>query len=191
MPGFIALADHTSQQDKARALTTLMCELAPTVAPALVIDLESRSVIAARVIAKVLGHAGAGFETPLARLVDHHDQQVSREALRSLAHIGTAAAAAPIARQIRKSGNDKHAAAEDALWHFPPHQTMALLKDLVGSRDFVMNHPQTAARLIERAGQGRLQGLEDILKPLESLRYRFWKPSLVHVARKAKEYRAR
>lgn len=190
VPGFIALAEHSAHQTKARALTTLMCDLAPTVAPTLVIDLDSRSVAAARVIAKVLGHAGVGFETPLARLADHQDQQVSREALRSLARIGTAAAAAPIARQIRK-GSDKHAAAEDALWHFPPHQTMALLRDLVGSRDFVLNHPNTAARLIERAGQSKLEGLEDVLKPFESFRYRFWKPSLVQLARKIKEYRAR
>jgi hypothetical protein len=190
VPGFIAVADHAAHQSKARALTTLMCDLAPTVAPSLVADLETRGVAAARIIAKVLGHAGNGYETPLARLVDHPDQQVSREALRSLARIGTAAAAAPVARQIRK-GSDSHAAAEDALWSFPPHQTVALLRDLLGSRDFVLHHPLTAARLIDRAGQGRVQGLEAALKPYESFRYRFWKPSLVQLARKAKEYRAR
>jgi hypothetical protein len=191
VPGFIALADHSVHQGKARALTTLMCDLAPTVAPTLVIDLDSRTVPAARVIAKVLGHAGVGFETPLARLAEHPDQQVSREALRSLARIGTAAAAAPVARQIRKAGDGTHASAEDALWHFPPNQTMALLRDLVGSRDFVLKHPHTAARLIERAGQAKLQGLEDALRPYEAFRYRFWKPSLVQLARKVKEYRSR
>ena len=190
VPGFIAVADHAAHQGKARALTTLMCDLAPTVAPSLVADLDTRSVAAARVIAKVLGHAGTGYETPLARLVDHPDQQVSREALRSLARVGTAAAAAPIARQIRKGG-DTHTAAEDALWSFPPHQTLALLRDLLGSRDFVLHHPLTATRLIERAGQGRVQGLDELLTPFESLRYRFWKPSLVQLARKAREYRAR
>jgi hypothetical protein len=191
VPGFIALADHTAHQGKARALTTLMCDLAPTVAPALVVDLESRSVAAARVIAKVLGHAGVGYETPLARLVDHQDEQVAREALRSLARIGTAAAAAPVARQIRKVHDGKHAAAEDAMWHFPPNQTMALLRDLLGSRDFVVRHPHTAVRFIERASQAKLQGLEDVLKPYEAFRLRFWKPSLVQLARKVKEYRSR
>jgi hypothetical protein len=191
VPGFIALADHTAHQGKARALTTLMCDLAPTVAPALVLDLDARSVAAARVIAKVLGYAGVGYETPLARLVDHQDPQVAREALRSLARIGTAAAAAPVARQIRKVHDDKHAAAEDALWHFPPNQTMALLRDLLGSRDFVLHHPHTAMRLIDRVGQGKLQGLEDVLKPYEAFRLRFWKPSLVQLARKVKEYRSR
>jgi len=191
VPGFMALADHTAHQGKARALTTLMCDLAPTVAPALVIDLDSRSVAAARVIAKVLGHAGVGYETPLARLVEHQDPQVAREALRSLARIGSAAAAAPVARQIRKVDDDKHAAAEDAMWHFPPNQTMALLRDLLGSRDFVQRHPHTAMRLIDRAIQGKLQGLDDVLKPYEAFRVRFWKPSLVQLARKVKEYRSR
>jgi hypothetical protein len=191
VPGFIALTDQAAHQGKARALTTLMCDLAPTVAPALVVDLETRSVAAARVIAKVLGHAGAGYETPLAKLVDHQDQQVAREALRSLARIGTAAAAAPIVRQLRKPGHDTHAAAEDALWHFPPNQTLALLKDLLGSRDFVVHHPHTAVRLIERAGQGKVQGLDEVLKPYEKFRYRFWQPGLRQLARKVKEYRSR
>ena len=191
VPGFIAVADHAAHQGKARALTTLMCDLAPTVAPALVVDIESRSVAAARVIAKVLGHAGVGYETALARLVDHQDPQVAREALRSLARIGTAAAAAPVVRQIRKVDDRTHASAEEALWYFPTNQTMALLRDLLGSRDFVIRHPHTAVRLIERAGQGKLQGLDDVLKPYEAFKLRFWKPSLVQLARKVKEYRSR
>jgi hypothetical protein len=46
-------------------------------------------------------------------------------------------------------------------------------------------------RLIERAGQARIQGLGDALKSLESLRFRFWKPSLVMVAKKARELRGK
>ena len=52
-----------------------------------------------------------------------------------------------------------------------------------------MKQPQLAARLIERAGQHKIQGLADVLSPLESLRFRFWKPSLVQVALKAREFR--
>ena len=48
-----------------------------------------------------------------------------------------------------------------------------------------------AGRLIDRAGQSLVQGLDEVLKPFESFRYRFWKPSLVQLARKAKDYRAR
>jgi hypothetical protein len=65
------------------------------------------------------------------------------------------------------------------------------LRELLRSREFVFKHPQLAARLIERAGQTKVQGLADVLKSLEPLRFRIWKPSLVHVAMKAREARAK
>jgi hypothetical protein len=111
--------------------------------------------------------------------------------MRALARIGTATAAAIVARQIRDGQADRHTAAEDALWHFPPAQTATQVRELLRSREFVFSHPQTAARLIDRAGQSRVQGLDDTLTKLEGLRFRFWKPSLVQVALKARELRAR
>jgi hypothetical protein len=65
------------------------------------------------------------------------------------------------------------------------------LRELLRSREFVYKHPQLTARLIERAGHAKIQGLADVLKALEPLRFRFWKPSLVHVALKAREVRAK
>ncbi len=191
VPGFVALVDRAAHQVKARAFTPLMCELAPTVADGFLVELESCGVAAARVIVKILGYAGAGHEAAVARLAQHSDAQVAREALRSLARMGTASAAAHVARQIRDGGPDRRAAAEDALWHFPPAQTTTQLRELLRSREFVMKQPQLAARLIERAGQAKIQGLADVLAPLESLRFRFWKPSLVQVARKAREVRGK
>ena len=191
VPGFVALIDRTAHQVKARAFTPLMCELAPVVAEALLAELESCGVTAARVIVRVLGYAGAGHETAVARLAQHNDVQVAREALRSLARMGTSSAAAHVARQIRDGSADRRAAAEDALWHFPPAQTTTQLRELLRSREFVMKQPQLAARLIERAGQNEIHGLADVLTPLESLRFRFWKPSLVQVAVKARELRGK
>jgi hypothetical protein len=191
VPGFVALIDRAAHQAKARAFTPLMCELAPAVAEALLAELDSCGIAAARVIAKVLGHAGHGHETAVARLAQHSDAQVSREALRGLARIGTATAAVHVARQLRDGSEDRRAAAEDALWHFPPAPAAAQLRELLRSREFVFKHPQLAARLIERAGQAKIQGLAEVLKSLESLRFRFWKPSLVQVARKAREVRAK
>jgi hypothetical protein len=189
--GFVALIDRAAHQAKARAFTPLMCELAPTVAEALLAELDSCGVAASRVIAKVLGYAGAGHEAAVARLAQHSDAQVAREATRSLARIGTPTAAVHVARQLRDGTDDRRAAAEDALWHFPPAPMATQLRELLRSREFVCKHPQLAARLIERAGQAKIQGLADVLKALEPLRFRFWKPSLVHVARKAREHRAR
>jgi hypothetical protein len=191
VPGFVALIDRAAHQVKARAFTPLMCELAPVVAEALLAELDSCGVTAARVIVKVLGYAGPGHEAAVARLAQHTDIQVAREALRSLARMGTASAAAHVARQIRDGSADLRAAAEDALWHFPPAPTVTQLRELLRSREFVFKYPQLAARLIERAGQHKIQGLADVLTPLESLRFRFWKPSLVQVALKARELRGK
>jgi hypothetical protein len=191
VPGFVALIDRAAHQAKARAFTPLMCELAPIVAEALLAELDSCGVAAARVIVKVLGHAGSGRETAVARLVQHSDAQVAREALRALARIGTSSAAAHVAKQLREGTADRSAAAEEALWHFPPAPMATQLRELLRSREFVFKHPPLAARLIERAGQAKIQGLADVLKALEPLRFRFWKPSLVQVALKAREVRAK
>jgi HEAT repeat protein len=191
VPGFVALIDRAAHQVKARAFTPLMCELAPTVAEALLAELDSCGVAAARVIVKVLGYAGSGHEVDVARLVRHTDAQVAREALRALARLGTSTAAIHVARQLREGSEDRRAAAEEALWHFPPAPMATQLRELLRSREFVFKHPQLATRLIERAGQAKIQGLADVLKSLESLRFRFWKPSLVQVALKAREVRAK
>jgi hypothetical protein len=165
--------------------------MAPTVAEALLAELDSCGLAAARVIVKVVGHAGAGHETAVARLVQHTDTQVAREALRALARIGTATAAVHVGRQLREGSEDRRSAAEDALWHFPQAPLAAQLRELLRSREFIFKHPQMAARLIERAGQMKVPGLADVLRALESLRFRFWKPSLVQVAVKAREVRAK
>jgi hypothetical protein len=169
----------------------VICEMAPTIAPALVAELDSCGPTAARVIVKILGHAGAGHEAAVGRLAEHNDMQVAREAMRALARIGTPAAGVLVARQIRERRDDRHTAAEDALWHFPPAQTATQVRELLRSREFVLSHPHTAARLIDRAAQSQVQGLDDALTKLEGLRFRFWKPSLVQVALKARERRAR
>jgi hypothetical protein len=191
VPGLIQLLNRSAHEAKARALVPLICELAPTLAPALIAELDSCGPAATRVVVKVLGYAGAGHEVAVGRLAEHQDGQVAREAMRALARIGTSTAAAMVARQIREGHADRHTAAEDALWHFPPAQTATQVRELLRSREFVFSHPQTAARLIDRAGQSRVQGLDEALTKLESLRFRFWKPSLVQVALKARELRAR
>jgi hypothetical protein len=191
IPGFVALMNRSSNEPKARTFVPLLCDRAPLLAPALAAEIDGCGPAAARAIVKILGHAGAGQEVAVSRLVDHHDAQVAREALRALARIGTPTAATLVVRQIREGRADRYAAAEDALWHFPPALAATQVRELLRSREFVLAHPQTAARLIDRAAQLRLQGLDEALTQLEGLRFRFWKPSLVQVAMKAREMRAR
>ena len=101
-----------------------------------------------RVVVKVLGYGGAGHEAAVARLVGHDDERVAREALRALARIGTDAAAGLIADQIREGSAERRAAAEEALWHFPPAQATAQARVLLRSRDFVRRHPIATKRAV-------------------------------------------
>jgi hypothetical protein len=191
VPGFVALLDDPVHESRARVLTPLLCEHAVAFAPAFEAALRSCSLTATRVAAKVLGYGGVGHEAAVAKLVGHEDDQVAREALRALARIGTNAAAVLVSRQIREGSIGRRAAAEEALWHFPPGQTAVQVRQFLGSRDFVVQHPQMASRLLDRAAQARTEGLEDVLARLEPLRFRFWKPHLVRVALKARELRVR
>ena len=79
-----------------------MCEMAPAIAAALAAEIASCGATAARIIVKILGYAGAGHEAVVGRLAEHRDGQVAREAMRALARIGTATAAALVARQVRE-----------------------------------------------------------------------------------------
>ncbi len=192
VPGFVALIDRAAHQVKARAFTPLMCELAPVVAEALLVELESCGVAAARVIVKSArtrgqrtrgGGRGSGAAQRRAGR--------ARSAARAGPHGHTESPRSTWRGSCAKARDDRRAAAEDALWHFPPAPMATQLRELLRSREFVFKHPQLATRLIERAGQAKIQGLADVLQSLEPLRFRFWKPSLVQVARKAREVRAK
>jgi hypothetical protein len=187
----VAVLDDAAHHRKARLLASLMCEHAALLAPALEAELGRCSVVTSRVVVKILGYGGAGHEAAVARLVGHDDEQVAREALRALARIGTDAAAALVARQIRDGSAKRRAPAEEALWHFPPAQATAQAGVLLRSRDFVRQHPQTVTRLLDRVVQSESRDLDDILAELEPLRFRFWNPGLARVGFKAHELRAR
>ena len=77
------------------------------------------------------------------------------------------------------------------MWHFPPSRAAALVRELLGSHQFVLQNAAIVARLIDRAAQAGIDGLDRVLAELEPLRFRFWKPGLVRVALKARELRAR
>ena len=52
---------------------------------------------------------------------------------------------------LRRGASSVRAAAEEALRHFPPAAAAAALRDLLTSRDFILQHPQIAVRLLQRA----------------------------------------
>ena len=183
-----AVRSDNADTKGARAAVQLLCDHAPLVAPALAaaLDVSNTTVASQRAVARVLGFAGHGYEAPLGKLLDSQDEQTVREALRSLARIGSGRAAALVAAQIVKNQGWIGPAAEETLWHFQRPETDRQIRDLLARREFVLRQPQVAARLLERAAQNGTANLAPILQPLVPLRYRFWNPALVRVARQAR-----
>jgi hypothetical protein len=191
VPACVGLLDDPARASRNRSLATLMCTHAALLAPALVEELAHCGIAARRVGVRVLGFAGAGYEAAVAEQVNHGDEPLVREALRALARMGTGHAGSVVARQLQNGSDRSRAAAEEALWHFPPARAAALVRELLGNHDFVLQHPATVMHLLDRASKAGIEGLDPVLAELEPLRFRFWNPSLVRVAMKARELRAR
>jgi len=185
VPAFIALLDDAATRTSARALVPLICEHGRLLAPTLVSRLGQVGVGAARAIIKVIGFAGSGYESVLADQLEHGDEQTGREAVQALTHIGSSRAAAIVGLHLHKGNDAVRAAAEEALRHFPPAAAGVAMRDLLGNREFVLQHPQIAVRLIDRAEQAGTTNLEPALRALMPFKYRFWNPALVRVARRA------
>ena len=186
-PALVALVADIAAQPKARPLVQLMCDHAKLLGPALVAQLGRGGVGATRAIVGVLGYAGAGYESTLTAQLGHRDEQTVREALRALARIGTGRAAAAVTAQIQQGSGWVRDAAEEALWHFPPAHASAQMRDLIARRDFVLQNPQIAERLLDRAARTGTSGLDQALSALVGLRFRFWNPAAARVGRKARE----
>jgi len=96
-----------------------------------------------------------------------------------------------VAERIRDARPGHGGAAEEALWHFPPAETVVQVRQLFRSRNFVLRHPATVARLLDRAAHTGARGLDEELADMERLWIRFWNPGLVLLALKARELRTR
>jgi hypothetical protein len=190
LPGLMALLDDPAWQPKASAVISLMCDHAKLLAPVLARQLRRGGASPTRAMMKVLGFAGAGHEILISEQLERADEQTSSEALRALARIGTMQAAAIVTRQLSEGNTRRRAAAEDAFWQFPAVRAAVQLRQLLGSRDFVVQHSDVAASLLAHAVEAKTQGLDDVLANLEPLRFRFWNPGLMRVGRKARELRA-
>ena len=172
---------------RARAVAPLLLEHAALVAPALAPLLESRSPVTLRTLLRVLGSAGPGYEDTIAAYVSARDESIAREALRALARVGTAKAAALVVAEIERQRGVLSAAAEETLWHFPASEAQRHTRELLGRRDFRMAHPAATERLLDRAARAGVGDLRPVLLELAPMRFRIWNPALARVARKAHE----
>lgn len=185
VPAWVALLKDVAGQTKERTVVQLLCEHAAAMAPALEAHLAGAGDGLARAIVRVLACAGPGYEAAIAQQFTRPDEATIREALRALARIGTADAAAALAAQIEHVNPRVRAAAEESLWHLPPARLQAQVRDLLGRLDFVLRQPATAGRMIERAARSGFEALGPTVAYLASLRFRVWSPAVARVGRQA------
>jgi hypothetical protein len=74
--------------------------------------------------------------------------------------------------------------AAEALLRFPPAQAAPRVRELLATRRFVVRHPAIASQLLDFAGRTNAD-LGRTLQELTALRFRFWNPALMRVARQA------
>ena len=163
----------------------LLGEHAPLLAPAVAEALHTAAPSVARALIRMLSIAGAGYEPMVATQLRSADEQTGREALRCLARIGTARAAALVRGAVDSATTWLSGAAVDTLWQFPPAVARKQVLELLSHRMFVLQHPALAARLLDRAAQLGPDGLPPVLATLVPLRYRVWSPALARVGRRA------
>ena len=189
VPAWLELLDGQTERARARQLVPLMCDCARSIAPVIAERLPILRVDAACAALAVLGAAGPGYEDLIAEQVKTGEERRAREAMRALARIASPRAALLIVRHIEDGPAVVRPAAEEALWHLPLPLAFAKTHELLRRRDFVIHHPHTAARLLERAVQSSDDGLDPVLEGLMSLRFHFWKPAVARVGAKARELR--
>jgi hypothetical protein len=180
-----ASARGEGREAAARVAQQLLCDHAALVAPSVVTALTTADATAARALVRVLGIAGAGYEAPIASQLQSSDEQTVREALRSLARIGTPRAAVCVRSAVNQPTQWLSGAAAETLWHFPAAEARRQVLELLSQRDFVQRSPEVAGRLLDRVVQGGAHGLQTVLTTLVPLRYRVWSPALARVGRRA------
>ena len=186
VPAWLALLEVPADRSRVRAIASMLSECAVRVAPAVAERLPVLGGDAARTVLAVLGFAGAGYEAAIAQHVVPSDEPRTREALRALARIGSAKAAALIVAQLEHGPEVVQPAAEEALWRLPAATALARTRELLGRREFVTRHPHAAARLLERAAQNSGDDFDPVLENLMSLRFHFWSPAVARVGSKAR-----
>ncbi|MGE5243600.1 MAG: hypothetical protein ACM3SQ_05180 [Betaproteobacteria bacterium] len=187
VPAWFETLEDPSERPRVRALTPVVSECARQVAPAVAERLLSLGLEGRRVAVGVLGFAGPGHEALIAEQAMAEDDRLSREALRALARIGSAKAAACIVAQLEAGRAAVQPAAEEALWRLPASLALAKARELLETRRFVTRHPQAAVRLLERAAQGAAAGLAPVLASLVPLRFHFWSPAVARVGSRARD----
>jgi hypothetical protein len=184
-PPLLAYLEARGGEQPARRVVQLLCAHADVLAPALAECLPGAPLVSAVAATRALGLAGRGYEPIVAAQLSRDEEPVVREALRALARIGSDDAAAAVAAHLRRCAPGGRAAAEEALGRFDPEASRPYVRELLHDRQFVVEDPDAAIRLLDRAARARTDGLEPALEALAPLRFRFWNPGLMRVGRRS------
>jgi hypothetical protein len=163
----------------------LMCERASLFAPALAAGIPSYNRHTLAHVARVLGHAGEGYEDHLCGLCNQKEEKTTREALRALSRIATPHAAQVVGLVARDARDWMATATIETLLRFQPETGAHAIRDLLAHRAFVLSQPAAVSRLIARVAPAKVANLEPVLRDIWSLRYRFWNRVLVRAAHHA------
>jgi hypothetical protein len=157
VPGMIAMLDDPALQSKTPAVVAMMCEHASLLAPELAVHLGRGSS------RRPLHRQSAGVRVPaLAAIVEQlgGDDGRRREALKALARIGSTEA--PHSLPIR-SGPEMppgvRVGRSAGIFRWPDRA----LVETAERRDFVVQHPDIASRLLARTAQSGTAGPEEVL----------------------------
>jgi len=189
VPAWLDALEEPSDRAHARQLVPAIGDCVFMVAPAIAERLPMLGIDAACAALTVLAAGGAGYEDLISEQTQREEERRGRESMRALARIATPRAAALIVAHIENGPAFVRPAAEEALWRLPAPVALAKTRELLGRREFVMRHPSTAARLLERAVQSADDNLDPLLERLMPLRFHFWRPAVARVGTKAREFR--
>jgi hypothetical protein len=173
------------ESGSAAAAAELLCQRAVPLGAGIAQALPAAPSEVRHHLLRALGHAGPGYEAVIDEQGRGGDQRAIREAMRALARIGTAEALTVVASWIRLADGRIAMAALDALMRFPNDLSTQCVRAFLNDREFIVRRPAAGIRLLEMSRQVDRTGLDESLRALWSLRFRFWNRPLVRVARQA------
>jgi hypothetical protein len=157
-------------------LIDLMCAHAEVLAPQLERHLDDDVWRIVRNAVRVLGFAGPEAASAIAPLLDHQEERVAREAYMALSRIGSNAAADAILERLDTLDDGRRIVAEEALSRFKTTEGNRLAHRLLRDHGFCLQRPRFARKLIRRFVRTPSAEWSEVLMPLSSLRFRFWRP---------------
>jgi plasmid stabilization system protein ParE len=178
---FLSALEAEESHEVRMQLLDLMCAHAEVLAPQLERRLDDDVWRIVRNAVRVLGFARPEVVSVIAPLLDHAEDRVAREAYMALSRIGSNAAADAILERLDTLDDGRRIVAEEALSRFKTAEGNRLAHRLLRDHGFCIQRPRFARKLIRRFVRTPSADWSEILMPLSSLRFRFWRPELARL----------